>query len=258
MRSMCTTARSDSYTATLVVDLFSLVGTICKQYFLASYQPMLCCVLTISTITNIYCHKLLIGGYRELAFQQSSTRDQIELLELQLQLEAKLGASYTFVDRSLADTIFQLICLAGEHSNVSSSTSSSSSSAVAVGNAAALSSEALRLAKRFKVTAFYVFVLMVTASACYCFSHFHARLSMVVHVHASFAPHLNEHLHGHSAVVRLPGTCLLCTLALTVLLRCCTSIINSVYSVSHDTRCRTSGYGTYEYELWLLVVSGVH
>eukprot|EP00953_Heterococcus_sp_UTEX-ZZ885_P025814 14004-Heterococcus_DN1.PRE.4 len=42
----------------------------------------------------------------------------------------------------------QLICLAGEHSNVSST--SSSSSAVAVGNAAALSSEALRLAKRFK------------------------------------------------------------------------------------------------------------
>jgi hypothetical protein len=116
----------------------------------------------------VYCLLLLLqwlfGGYRELAFQQSSTRDQIELLELQLQLEAKLGASYTFVDRSLADTIFQLICLAGEHSN----SSASSSSAVAVGNAAALSSEALRLAKRFKVTAVCVTVLMVTTGACYC------------------------------------------------------------------------------------------
>jgi hypothetical protein len=109
------------------------------------------CVCRYIYVHFICCFIRLLGGYRELAFQQSSTRDQIELLELQHQLEVKLGASYTFVDRSLADTIFQLICLAGEHSNVSSG--STSSSAVAVGNTAALSSEALRLAKRLKVTA---------------------------------------------------------------------------------------------------------
>ncbi|CAM9451824.1 unnamed protein product [Discosporangium mesarthrocarpum] len=53
----------------------------------------------------------LFGRKKELSFQQAATRDQIELLEIQRDLEQKTGLP-VFIDLSVSETIYHLISIA--------------------------------------------------------------------------------------------------------------------------------------------------